>query len=180
MRNAKTVTCFKNKRDGSDCNNYRGIGLLSVAGKVFARVFLNRIYPESQYGSWLEQLIWYFLWGSSKKNAENSSHATSQFDLSKAFDLVSHSSFFKILQRIGYPPTLLSFIDITGTVSLDGKIESLRSPSSYWGRSCPQMTLPWLATLTHGQTCPCLQWVFPDNKCKKDSDHGSGLHISPN
>ena len=57
MRDAKIVTLFKNKGDRSDCNNYRGISLLSVVHKVFAQVFLarlqilaNRIYTESQCG----------------------------------------------------------------------------------------------------------------------------------
>ena len=48
----------KNKGDHGDCNNYRGISLLSVVGKVFARVIAvrlqkklaERIYPESQCG----------------------------------------------------------------------------------------------------------------------------------
>jgi len=57
MRDASIVTLYKNKGDRSDCNNYRGISLLSVVGKVFARIVLNRlqtlaarIYPESQCG----------------------------------------------------------------------------------------------------------------------------------
>ena len=57
MRNAKIVTLFKNKGDRSDCNNYRGISLLSIVGKVFARVVLarlqilaDRMYSESQCG----------------------------------------------------------------------------------------------------------------------------------
>ena len=52
MRDATIVTLFKNKGDRSDCNNYRGISLLSIVGKVFARVVLarlqilaDRIYP---------------------------------------------------------------------------------------------------------------------------------------
>ena len=57
MRNAKIITLYKNKGDRSDCNNYRGISLLSIVGKVFAGVVLVRlhvlaecIYPESQCG----------------------------------------------------------------------------------------------------------------------------------
>ena len=57
MRDAKIVTLYKNKGDRSDCNNYRGISLLSIVGKAFARVVLNRlqtladrVYPESQCG----------------------------------------------------------------------------------------------------------------------------------
>ena len=57
MRDAKIVALLKNKADRSDCNNYREISLLSVVGKVFARVVLDRlqiladrIYPESQCG----------------------------------------------------------------------------------------------------------------------------------
>ena len=57
MRDAKIVTLFNNKGDRNDCNNYRGISILSVASKAFARVVLarlqilaDRIYPESQCG----------------------------------------------------------------------------------------------------------------------------------
>ena len=55
MRDSTIVTLYKNKGDRSDCNNYRGISLLSIVGKVFARVVLvrlqkvaDRVYPESQ------------------------------------------------------------------------------------------------------------------------------------
>ena len=41
MRDAKIVTLFKNKGDRSDCNNYRVMSLLSIVGKVFARVVLT-------------------------------------------------------------------------------------------------------------------------------------------
>ena len=54
MRDADIDTLYKNKGDCSDCNNYRGISLLSIAGKAFAQVALNRlpqlaerVYPES-------------------------------------------------------------------------------------------------------------------------------------
>ena len=57
MRDAKIITLFKNKRERSECNYYRGISLLSVIGKVFAKVILIRlqklaecVYPESQCG----------------------------------------------------------------------------------------------------------------------------------
>ncbi|TWW71519.1 hypothetical protein D4764_16G0000160 [Takifugu flavidus] len=57
MRDSTIITLYKNKGDRSDCNNYRGISLLSTTGKLFARVVLNRlqvlaekIYPESQAG----------------------------------------------------------------------------------------------------------------------------------
>ena len=36
-------TLFKNKGERSDCNDYRGISLLSVIGKVFAKVILIRL-----------------------------------------------------------------------------------------------------------------------------------------
>ena len=55
MRDAKIITLFENKGERSDCNNYRGISLFSVIGKVFANVILIRlqklaesVYPEPQ------------------------------------------------------------------------------------------------------------------------------------
>ena len=57
MRNAKLVILYKTTGDRSDCNNYSGISLLSVVGKVFARGALQRlqqvaerVYPGSQCG----------------------------------------------------------------------------------------------------------------------------------
>ena len=43
MRDAKIVTVYKNEGDRSDCNNYRGISLLSTVVKLFARVILARL-----------------------------------------------------------------------------------------------------------------------------------------
>ena len=59
MRDANIVTLYKNKGDRGDCkgDNYRGISLLNIVGKLFAKVVLmklqvlaERLYPESQYG----------------------------------------------------------------------------------------------------------------------------------
>ena len=56
-KDASIVTIYK-KGDRTDCGNYRGISLLSIAGKIFARILLNRlsthitpeVLPETQYG----------------------------------------------------------------------------------------------------------------------------------
>ena len=52
-RDARIVTLYKNKGDRSNCNSYRGISLLSIVGKLYARVLLVHpqqlaecVYPE--------------------------------------------------------------------------------------------------------------------------------------
>ena len=57
MRDAKIVTLYKNKGERSNCNNYRGISLLSIVGKVYDQILLiclqkvaECVYPESQCG----------------------------------------------------------------------------------------------------------------------------------
>ena len=56
MRYAKIITLYKNKGERIDYNSYRGISLLSIVGKIFARFILvrlqqlaQRVYPESQW-----------------------------------------------------------------------------------------------------------------------------------
>ena len=58
FKDASIIHLYKNKGARNICDNHRGISLLSVAGKILARVVLNRIithivpdvYPESQCG----------------------------------------------------------------------------------------------------------------------------------
>ena len=45
LRDAVIVSLYKNKGEKSDCSNYRGITLISIAGKFLARVLLNRLTP---------------------------------------------------------------------------------------------------------------------------------------
>ena len=59
FKDATIIHLFKRKRNPQVCNNHRGISLLSIAGKILARVLLNRLnehlersglLPESQCG----------------------------------------------------------------------------------------------------------------------------------
>ena len=61
FKDANIVTIWKRKGSKSDCNNYRGISLLAIAGKILGKILLKRltttiiepVLPESQCGqSW--------------------------------------------------------------------------------------------------------------------------------
>ena len=138
MRDAKIVTLFKNKGDRSDCNNYRGISLLIFVGKVFARVVLvrlqilaDRIYTESQCGFRSRRstvdMVFSVRQLQEKCREQQQLLYLSLIDLTKAFDLVSRTGLFKLLEKIGCPPKLLSIIaschvNMHGCVSFDGEI----------------------------------------------------------
>ena len=115
MRNAKIITLYKNKGDRSDCNNYRGISLLSIVGKVFARVVLvrlqvlaERIYPESQCGFRSKRstvdMIFSIRQLQEKCREQQMPLYIAFIDLTKAFDLVSRQGLFQLLKKIGCPP----------------------------------------------------------------------------
>mgnify|MGYP000889731275 CR=1 FL=1 len=44
---ANIITLYKNKGYHSDCKNHRGISLLIIVGKAFARVVLNRLHSRA-------------------------------------------------------------------------------------------------------------------------------------
>lgn len=121
MRDAKIITLYKNKGDRSDCNNYRGISLLSIVGKLYARVVLarlqklaERVYPESQCGFRAERstvdMIFSLRQLQEKCREQHMPLYISFIDLTKAFDLVSREGLFSILLKIGCPPKLHSLI----------------------------------------------------------------------
>nr|KAG5691627.1 hypothetical protein BaRGS_023798 [Batillaria attramentaria] len=136
MRDATIVTLYKNKGDRSDCNNYRGISLLSIVGKVFARVVLarlqslaSRVYPESQCGFRASRstvdMIFSLRQLQEKCREQQKPLYIAFIDLTKAFDLVSRSGLFSLLQKIGCPPRLLQMVksfheDMHSTVYFNG------------------------------------------------------------
>ena len=138
MRDTKIVTLYKNKGERSDCNNYRGISLLGIVGKVYARVLLvrlqklaERVYPESQCGfrtgrSTID-MIFSLRQLQEKCREQNMPLYLAFVDLTKAFDTVSREGLFLALSKIGCPPKLLSLVrsfhqDMKGTVQFDGNL----------------------------------------------------------
>ena len=126
----------KTKASAATVYNYRGISLLSIVGKTFARVVLNRlqllaerVYPEAQCGFRAERSTIDMIFSprqlQEKCREQRRPLYIAFIDLTKAFDLVSRSGLFTLLQRIGCPPTLLRFItsfheNMQGTVQYDG------------------------------------------------------------
>ena len=111
MIDCNIVTLYMNKGDCSVCNNYRGISLLSIFGKLCARVVLNRlqkladrVYLESQCSFRSERstidMICSLHQLQEKCREQNQSLHVAFVDLTKAFDLVSRDGLFKVLARI--------------------------------------------------------------------------------
>jgi exonuclease III len=140
MRDAKIITLYKNKGERSDCNNYRGISLLCIVGKVFARVILTRlqtlaenIYPESQCGFRSNRstidMIFSLKILQEKCREQQRPLYIAFIDLTKAFDLVSRDGLFKLLPKIGCPPKLTLLAEsfhsnMKGTIQYDGSMSS--------------------------------------------------------
>ena len=136
IRDSKIINIYKNKGERNDCNNYRGISLRSIVGKVFARVILirlqklaERIYPESQCGFRAERstidMIFSLRQLQEKCREQHMPLYIAFIDPTEAFDLVSRDGLFKVLPKIGCPPKLQSMIesfhtDTKGRVQFNG------------------------------------------------------------
>ena len=137
-RDSKIITIYKNKGVRNDCNNFRGISLRSIVGKVCDRVILIRlkklaeriyIYPESQCGFCAERSTIYLIFSlrqlQEKYREQHMPLYIAFIDLTKAFDLVSRDGLFKVLPKFGCPPKPQSMIesfhtDTKGTVQFNG------------------------------------------------------------
>ena len=137
FKDATIVHIYKRKGNKRTCDNHRGISLFSIAGKILARVFLNRLLkhleqdhlPESQCGfrTGRETIDMIF---AARQLQENSMEQRQDlyitfFDLNKAFDSVSRKGLWKILAKFGCPEKFVKMVrlfhdDMVARVLNDG------------------------------------------------------------
>nr|VZI39729.1 unnamed protein product [Spirometra erinaceieuropaei] len=115
FKDATIVHLYKRKGNRQICDNHRGIFLLNIAGKIFARILLNRLnnhleqglLPESQCGFRRHRETTDMIFAArqlQEKCQEMRTHPYSTFvDLTKAFDTVNREGLWKIMQKFGCP-----------------------------------------------------------------------------
>ena len=114
-KDASIVTIYK-KGDRTDCGNYRGISLLTVAGKIiFARILLNRLHihitpevvPETQCGfrgnRSTVDMIFCLPQLQVKGILQNRPLYMVFVIFSKAFDTVGRTGLWQLLRKYGCP-----------------------------------------------------------------------------
>ena len=136
-KKAIIVPIFKNKGSKLDCENHRGISLLSVPSKTFMRVLLNKIKPqleeklrEEQAGfrggrSTIDQI--FALRQIIEKRWEYALPVYCSFmDLEKAYDSVWREGMWQIAEYYGIPAKIVAILKswydgIHSCVRLDGE-----------------------------------------------------------
>nr|VZI14470.1 unnamed protein product [Spirometra erinaceieuropaei] len=115
FKDATIVHLYKRKGNRQVCDNHRGISLLNIAGKIFARILLNRLnnhleqglLPESQCGFRRHRGTTDMIFAArqlQEKCQGMRTHLYSTFvDLTKAFDTVNREGLWKIMQKFGCP-----------------------------------------------------------------------------
>ena len=137
-KDVSIVTIYK-KGDRTDCGNYRGISLLSIAGKIFTRILLNRlsihitpeVVPETQCGfrsnrSTADMI--FCLRQLQEKCIEQDRPLYIVFvDFTKAFDTVGRTGLWQLLRKYGCPEKFTTMIEALHTgmmanVSVGGEV----------------------------------------------------------
>ena len=153
LRDAVIITLYKNRGEKSDCSNYRGITLLSIAGKILARVLLNRLVPtiteenipESQCGFRANRcttdMVFALRQLQEKCREQNKGLYATFVDLTKAFDTVSRTGLWLILERLGCPPKFLQMViqlheNQRGQIRLNGDLSEPFSISNGVKQGC--------------------------------------------
>ena len=121
-KDAKIVTIYKRKGDRAVCSNSRGISLLSVGGKVLARILLQRlvervvdkVVPESQCGFRRDRSTVDMVFTARLLQEKCREHDKDLFiafiDLTKAFDTVDRQLLWSVLLRFGCPPKFVQLV----------------------------------------------------------------------
>ena len=151
-KDASIVTIYK-KGDRTDSGNYRGISLLSIAGKIFAKILLNRlsthitpeVVPETQCGfrgnrSTVDMI--FCLRQLQEKCIEQDRPLYMVFvDFSKAFDTVGRTGLWQLLRKYGCPEKFTTMIEALHTgmmakVSVEGEVSESFSVTNGVKQGC--------------------------------------------
>ena len=121
-KDANLITIYKNKGDRAECGNSRGIALLSTAGKILAKIVLQRIMkniterilPETQCGFRADRSTVDMVFSArqviEKCREQHRDLYIAFIDLAKAFDSVDRCLLWKILEKCGCPPKIIDII----------------------------------------------------------------------
>ncbi|BHF63483.1 hypothetical protein SprV_0200647500 [Sparganum proliferum] len=122
FKDATIVHLYKRKWNRQICDNHRGISLLNIAEKIFARILLNRLnnhleqglLPESQCGFRRHRGTTDMIFAARQLQEncqEMRTHLYSTFmDLTKAFDTVNREGLRKIMQKFGCPERFIEMV----------------------------------------------------------------------
>ena len=157
-KDASIVTNYK-KGDRTDCGNYRGISLLSIAGKIFTRILLNRlsthitpeVVPETQCvfrGKRRTVDMIFCLRQLQEMCIEQDRQLYMVFvDFSKAFDTVGRTRLWQLLRKYGCPERFTTIIEALHTgmmvnINVGGEVsESFSVTDGGQARLCTGPTL---------------------------------------
>ncbi|VDL99529.1 unnamed protein product [Schistocephalus solidus] len=115
FKDATIVHLYKRKGNRQLCDNHRGISLLNIAGKIFARILLNRLnghleqglLRESQCGFRRHRGITDMIFAAcqlQEKCQEMRTHLNTTFVyLTKAFDTANRNGLWKNMQKFNCP-----------------------------------------------------------------------------
>ncbi|VDM00234.1 unnamed protein product [Schistocephalus solidus] len=131
IKDATIVHLYKRKGNRKLCDNHRGISLLNIAGKIFARILRNHLnghleqglLPESQCGFRRHRGTTDMIFAARElqdKCQEMRTHLYTTFvDLTKAFDTLNHDGLWKFMQKFGCPErfTHMAAFDFGLTIS---------------------------------------------------------------
>ena len=123
FKDADMIHLYKNKGDIKCCDNHRGISLLCIAGKIFARLLLNRLFkhadnlgiiPESQCGFFPGRGTTDMTFAIRQLQEKCRLHSEDLYllfiDLTKAFDTIDREALWAILDKIGCPRHFVGLI----------------------------------------------------------------------
>ncbi|CAJ0940211.1 unnamed protein product [Ranitomeya imitator] len=122
MKDASIIHIYKRKGNRQSCDNHRGISLLSTAGKILARVLLNRLLhhleqgllPESQCGFRAKRgtvdMVFSAHQLQEKCQEQRQDLYVTFVDLTKAFDTVGRDGLWKIMAKFGCLSKFISVI----------------------------------------------------------------------